>query len=160
VRKLLPIIATATMILGPWFATPGVAYTGDGSNPASCASPTNLATRNVIRSSVLVGTIQLRFSDPCNTSWSRVCAKSGYIVTEFLSGERWQYPPSVGAYLTGSALGGGTNNCSGTGLTGPYSYSRAWFNDCTEAGLGACKSRAEGYVTDGAGYQGGGPASE
>ena len=134
------------------------AYTGDGSNPTSCSSPINLREASIVRSGITVGSVQLRFSDPCNTVWNRTCAQTGYNAA-FGFGERFQYPAIVGSYFTSANQGIGTNNCSGTGLTGPYTYTVAWFDDCTEVGLSACKSRATGQV-NAAGFVGSGIASE
>lgn len=122
-----------------------LAYTGDGSNPSSCSSPVNLRTAGIFRNGVKVGETQLRFSDPCDRSWNRTCAATGYIAT-FGIGERFVAPSTVGIYYTDVNQGSNTNNCSGTGLTGPSTFTKAWFNDCQEAGLGTCRSRAAGQV--------------
>ena len=158
---LLTAVAAAITLLPP---IPVTAYTGDDSNPGSCSSPTTLVQANIIRSGVTVGRVQLRFSDPCNTSWSRTCATSGYTILNTgglgdTGGERFIAPSSVGFFYSEKRQGTGSDNCGLASLTGGSDYSVAWFNDCIEAGLGTCKSRSFGAVAKG-GYSGFGNASE
>lgn len=148
VRRRLGV-ALATVAIGVLAVAPAksMAYAGDGSNPASCSSPTNLATRTFSYMGSTVGQVQLRFSDPCNTSWVRICGVSGWYPGD-AKGERFQYPAVVGPYTT-TSVAAYTNCGGGSWVNGLYTY--AWFNDCAEAGLGSCRSRASGSIATNSG---------
>ncbi len=143
-RKALVMCAAvlAATVGGLGLAGQAQALSKDGTNPSGCSSPQTVRTASILRSGVVIGRTELRFSDPCDIVWSRVCWDSYSFHT--LSVTR----TIPDGYYGGFALGGS----SGSGVcSGSYSqskYGAGVEDDCQEDYGYTCAAYGSGALAD------------
>lgn len=152
-RSLRVVLALASFVaIAIPTGTALAAHWRDGYNPSGCsASPQRIGYLSYgPNDNYALGQVQLRFSDPCDIIWSRVCMR-------FSNG----YAISQRAYRGANSVGIGTSTQTGRAGTdysqpacGSSVYSRAdWsygvFADCSEDYGSSCPTWVEGSGTGG-----------
>lgn len=135
-----------------FLATSSPAYASlpkDGSSPNACSSPQTVRTASILRLGVVIGVAQLRFSDPCDTVWGRVCFTPGSANYELHYTEGHRTVPSSNQYL----WQGAAYSSSGTGVCSGYSYTvSGWTvgveDDCMEDYGYTCSAHTIGALRD------------
>jgi len=158
---LLAAAAVVLSVIGAGLvgSNPAHAHWLDGTSPNGCGSSQTVRTATLgygPNDAYWMGFVQLRFSDPCDIVWTRVCAGGNGTYNARVSVHKAtrgaSYAP-VGTYSNGSQAGSDTSSP----ICGSYSHTVAeWsfgvYTDCTEDYGTSCPTWGDGSMD--AFYQG------
>jgi len=149
----LGTFASAAVLLSTMVTSNGaLALPKDGNNPNGCSSPQSVRVESIRKNGVTIGIAQLRFSDPCDIVWGRVCYTPGSAPYSLFYTEGHRTIPSNDQYLWQSAA----YTSSGSGVCTGYAYTSAGWtvgveDDCMEDYGYSCKAHTMGALADNAG---------
>lgn len=121
----------------------------DGTDPTACASPQTVRARTIPANPGIVLTVQLRFSDPCDIVWTRMCYNGGYKATAIRTARpAGQFPAySDTRFRQARVLANPITSSFPFCSSNAYSYGYGVEDDCMEDYGVSCVATGFGRIT-------------